>query len=284
MNWPKALIEELAARRCCVFMGAGASAGCRPSTGTSSVPTWKSLLSSLRDIAPTVDLALVNRLLDQEKFLDAAEIIISHVPSADFTRFIRATFDTPHFQPSETHKVVLEIDPKVVLTTNYDEVYDLYCRSGDAVDGYNICRYYDAQLVANLRSPVRTVVKAHGCLSDPSNIILTRSQYFQQRQKYPGFYRVLDALFLTNTLFFVGYSLSDPDIQLVLENATIAAASVHPHYAVIPDDIPAPLKHAAKNAYNIHFIEFPAGNYAELEAGLNELAAEVTQYRIDHPN
>lgn len=284
MNWPKALVAELAARRCAVFMGAGASAGCQPASGTPPVPTWKRLLESLRDLAPAVDIPLVNRLIGQEKFLDAAEIIVADVPPADFSRFIRETFDSRRFTPSEIHSVILDIDPKVVITTNYDEIYDLYCRSGDAADGYNICRYYENQLVASLRSPVRTIIKAHGCVSDPSLVILTRSQYFRQRQGFASFFRVLDALFLTHTLFFVGYSLSDPDIQLVLENSNIAAASAHPHYAVIENNTPAPLKRAAELAYNIRFIEFPAGDFAALEAGLNELAADVTQYRIDHPN
>jgi hypothetical protein len=248
------------------------------------MPNWKKLLESLRDRAPSVDLTLVNRLIQQEKYLDAAEIIVACIPPADFSHLIRDTFDAPRFEASEIHKVVLEIDPKVVITTNFDEIYDLYCRSGDAADGYNICRYYDAQLVASLRSPVRTIIKAHGCVSDTSQIILTRSQYFKQRQKYSNFFRVLDALFLTQTLFFVGYSLSDPDIQLVLENANIAATSIHPHYAVIENNVPAPLKRAAEAAYNIQFIEFTAGNFAELETGLKDLANEVTQYRIDHPN
>jgi hypothetical protein len=127
-------------------------------------------------------------------------------------------------------------------------------------------------------------VKAHGCISDPARIILTRSHFFRQRQTYANFFKVLNGLFLTHTLFFIGYSLSDPDIQLILENATIAAASVHPHYAAIPNNMPPALRTAAQTAYNLHFIEFAAGNYAELETGLGELAEEVMQYRIDHPD
>lgn len=285
MNWPQALIAELAARRCIVFLGAGASAGCHPQIGNVTVPTWNALLASLRDLAAAaVDVVLVNRLLQQEKYLDAAEIILAEVPSGDFSAFIRNTFDAPHFQPSEVHKAILQIDPKVVITTNFDEIYDLYCRLGDAAAGYNICRYYDSHLVADLRSPVRLIVKAHGCISDTARIILTRSNFLRQRQDYANFFHVLNGLFLTHTLFFVGYSLSDPDIQLVLENATIAAASVHPHYAAIPSNMPPALKAAAQTAYNLYFIEFAAGNYAELEAGLRELAEDVMQFRVDHPD
>src|SRR5205823_3952192 len=186
MNWPQALVAELASRRCSIFLGAGASARCIPQIGDSHVPTWSEFLTRLRDAAGGyIDVALVNRLLEHEKYLDAAEVLHSAIPAGDFTGFIRATFDAPHFQPSEIHKAALQIDPKVVITTNFDEIYDVYCRSGDAAAGYNICRYYDTHLVADLRSPVRLIVKAHGCVSDPAKIILSRSQYFRQKQIYP---------------------------------------------------------------------------------------------------
>lgn len=54
-------------------------------------------------------------------------------------------------------------------------------------------------------------------------IVLTKSVYFKEKQVFSNFYKVLDSLFLTNTLFFVGCNLSDPDIQLILENVTISA-------------------------------------------------------------
>jgi hypothetical protein len=98
----------------------------------------------------------------------------------------------------------------------------------------------------------------------------------------PFFYRVLDSIFLTNTLLFVGYSLSDPDIQLVLENASIAANSSHPHYAVMPDNIHPSIKSSIQRAYNIQFVEFEAGEYHQVESGLKELADEIALYRTTH--
>ena len=84
-----------------------------------------------------------------------------------------------------------------------------------------------------LRSTTRVILKAHGCVSDPSKIVLSRGQYFEARRRYGYFYEILDAVFLTSTLLFVGCGLTDPDIQLVLENANISAPSTHPHYALV---------------------------------------------------
>jgi hypothetical protein len=284
MTWPVALVAELAARRCILFLGAGASASSLAADGISRPPLWTKFLSALKTACPPgSDLSAVDDLIAKEKLLDAAEILIAKIPAADFTRVVREQFVQPRFSNSAIHLSVLNLDPKIVVTTNYDDIYDGFCRTGLAHDGYNVCKYYEDHLVNDLRSPVRLIVKAHGCVSDPSRIVLTRSQYFRERQKHGVFYSVLDALFLTNTVLFVGYGLSDPDIQLVLENASIAARCAHPHYAFVEDKIQADVEAAAKASYNIHFIKYPAGHHEEAERMMRELADEVMQFRIANP-
>ena len=283
--WPKALIEELAARRCVIFLGAGASAGCKTvGTDPKSPPNWGQLLEGLKSIARDKDsLEIVDDLIAKEKYLDAAEILFGSTNRADFSAYIRDVMAVPRYQQSSIHESILTIDPKIVVTTNYDDIYDNYCRSGQESGLYNVCKYYESHLVSDLRSPVRQIVKAHGCISDPSKMVLTRSQYFKERQDHPNFYKVLDALFLTNTLFFVGYSLSDPDIQLLLENSNIAYENSHPHYALISEGINKSIKEAYRKAYNIDFIEFPTDDYNRANEMLNELQLLVTERRQVNP-
>lgn len=283
--WPKSLIEELAARRCIIFMGSGASAGCQTLDDIpKSPPTWKELLEGLKDLATDKDsLNVVNQLIEKENYLDAAEVILSSIPAADFSGYIRDILASPNYKPSSFHKSIFSIDPKIVITTNYDEIYDNYCKSGQGAVLYNVCKYYESHLVSDLKSPARQVIKAHGCISNPSKIVLTRSQFFIERQKYPNFYKVLDALFLTNTLFFVGYSISDPDIQLLLENSNIAYEDSHPHYAFIAEGMSGPIKEAYKRTYNIEFIEFPKGDYDEANKMLNDLQLAVNDRRESNP-
>jgi hypothetical protein len=284
MDWPNALKAELASRRCIIFLGSGASYSCVAEDGAKHLPNWKEFLETLRiSLTTSSDFSVIDELLNKEKYLDAAEVIRNSLTSADFTRIIRDTFVQPKFSESTIHQCVLEIDPKVVITTNYDQIYDFYCQNGLAKDGYNVCKYYESHLVSDLRSPIRLIIKAHGCVSDPSKIVLSRSQYFQARQNYPSFYEVLDALFLTHTLLFIGYSLSDPDIQLVLENVNIVAPSAHPHYAVIPDETPSVIELAISKAYNIHFIKYETGNYDELNKSIEELRDAIKQMRINNP-
>lgn len=284
MNWPKALITELASRRCIVFLGAGASAGCLSQDGTKRPPTWRQFLDGLiLRMNSRIDEAIIQEFIRKEKFLEAAEIIKKNISPADFSAFIREELVVPRYSQSKMHECVLEIDPKVVVTTNYDTIYDSYCQTGTAIEGYNISKYYENHIVPDLRSPVRLIVKAHGCISDPSQIVLTKSEYFTVKQLYSNFYKVLDALFLTHTILFLGYSLTDPDIQLVLENINISVQSAHPHYFVTGNNINNAIKEAMKRSYNIEFIEFTAGDYDELNDGLFDLVESVKTVRINNP-
>jgi hypothetical protein len=285
MNWPKALITELVSRRCIIFIGSGASAGCISIDGAKRPPTWNRFLSSLIDMMHDKDdMPSIDDFLKKEKYLEAAEIIKKNTSPADFSAFIREELVTPRYKPSEIHKAILRIDPKIVITTNYDDIYDAFCRTGAAQEGYNVSKYYDSHIISDLRSPVRLIIKAHGCISDSSQIVLTKSEYFQVRQKFSNFYKVLDSLFLTHTILFIGYSLTDPDIQLVLENVNITAPSSHPHYFVTESNLHSAIKDANKRAYNLEFIEFPIGEYDELNTGLIELTEIIEEHRISNPS
>ena len=285
MIWPNALITELASRRCVIFIGSGASVDCQSADGKTSPPLWSDFIKSLIELmTDKTDLPIIDDFMNKEKYLEAAEIIKKNISPADFSSFMRKTLVIPKYRNSLIHEIILEIDPKIVITTNYDDIYDTFCRTGAAHEGYNISKYYDNHIISDLRSPVRLIIKAHGCISDPSKIVLTKSDYFSARQTYSNFYKVLDSLFLTHTILFLGYSLSDPDIQLVLENVNISAPSSHPHYFVTSNNINSAIKQANTKAYNLEFIEHVADDYSELNDGLIKLKDTVKLHRFANPS
>ena len=282
--WSEALIKELAARRAIVFFGAGASANCTSQQTDQRPPKWIKLLERLNARVADADVRQVAAaLIDQSRLLDAAEVIVSGLNQADYHDEMRTIFEVPRYVASKIHEAILAIDPKVAITTNFDTVYDHYCRSGLAAQGYNVFKYTDTHLVSQLRSPIRCVVKAHGCITAPEHMVLTRSDFFRARQKAPHFYKTLDALFLTHTILFVGYSLDDPDIQMVLENSNIAAPSSHRHYFVCGSGTPEAIKKSKSESYNLHFCEFPDGDYDVLEKSLADLAERVIEVRDTNP-
>ena len=129
------------------------------------------------------DEPLIRTLLAKDKYLDAAEIILKNISPANYTDYLRTTLQLPRFQPSKIHEAVFRIDPKVVITTNYDDIYDNYCKQGASSNGYNICKHTETHLVSDLRSPYRSIVKSHGCISSPAETILTKSQFFEAKLK-----------------------------------------------------------------------------------------------------
>ncbi len=66
----------------------------------------------------------------------------------------------------------------------------------------------------------------------------------------------LQAIFLNFTLLFVGYSLSDPDFQLVLKELNlIFQGTTPPHYALLPDPHEFTTEHLM-NQLNIQVISY----------------------------
>ncbi len=287
INWPESLTIELAARRCIIFIGAGCSAGAaRPDRLGYTPPTWAKFLGILHQRSNRGDIQDRNKaleLLDREQYLESAEILrASCLYPADYSHILIDTFEK--YRPTDIHRAIESIDQKIVVTTNYDTLYENHCMQGDGAYGYAPLNYYDQGLVARLRSPKRLIIKVHGSIAVPERTVLSRSDYFKSRAEYPGFFMTLGSLFLTHTLLFLGYSVSDPDIQLLLENAAITAPSDHPHYASMAAGLHPALKAAFRRTFNIEILEFdPADNYEQFLTSLNELAARVEEARKLHP-
>ena len=278
MPWPEALVAELAARRCVVFLGAGITAACKNGNGDHP-PGWDTLLQRAMGVLPDgVDKVTAGVLLGEKRYLDAAEVVFSAIEPADRTTFFRQQFQQPAFLSSRLHELIRDLDAKVVVTTNYDTLYDRLC-PGD--EGYNVRKYTDDHLIDDIRSPVRVILKAHGCITDPQNIVLTRSDYYTARERHLRFYNVLDALFLTNTILFLGCSLTDPDIQLTLENSNIAATATHTHFALLAQGTHRALARAIRRSYNIRLVEYDnaTGDHGNAVVELEQLVSDVESYR-----
>jgi len=263
-----------------VFLGAGASAGAEPTTGSARPPNWPDFLTAATTlIHNTEDAGEARRLIAEKQYLDAAQIIWDHSNQGDMSAYLRSVFVVPGYRASPIHKIVHEIDPKIVVTTNYDQIYENYCHQFAGPQAYNVCKYYESHALNDIRSNVRCILKAHGSMSDPTRIVLTRFSYFEARRSHPEFYAILDSLFLTNTLLFVGAGLADPDVQLTLENANIAARSVHPHYALVPGGRHRSLVAVIKKAYNIELLEYTPDMHEEAEDALRDLKEQVLSSR-----
>ncbi|MFO1007120.1 MAG: SIR2 family protein [Planctomycetaceae bacterium] len=285
INWPASLTAEIAERRCIIVLGAGASAGCVSELDRNTrPPNWPTLLRNASTrLNSAEDYAIVDSLINAEHYLDAAELVVANANPADYAEFLREVFVEPRFSHSEIHEEVYRLDAKIVVTTNYDDIYETYCKSGKGASAYNVCRYYETHAINDVRSRLRVIMKVHGCMSNPQRTVLSRTQYHVCKRDFPSYFNLLDSLFVTNTLLFIGCSLNDPDFQLMLEGTNIKCPSEHPHYAVVEKGRPQALIDSMRVVHNVHCLEFAEMQYDEVVIGLRELNDKVAEWRSTHP-
>ena len=232
LSWPKFLVQEIAARRCIFFLGSGVSASAGAADG-SSPKDWKNfILSATKLIADKEKKSIVSGYINEKNYLLALQGIKKGVDGGDYYILLNKHFNNSSYEPSELHKIIFDLDVRIVITTNFDKIYEKYCHKQSS-EGYKTIHYDSTSLLDDIRSDDRLAIKAHGSTDNINKMIFTKSQYHKAKRDYPNFYEVLKALFITNTVLFIGCGLYDPDISLLLEEVNIIGSPAKPHYALI---------------------------------------------------
>lgn len=235
VNWPQTLIKEIAARRCILFLGAGVSASSQTSDG-SKPKGWKDFLADATELIKSLHKKeLIIKLINEGKYLLALQAICSTVDPSEYRHFLDENFNNRSFQPSQLHKIILQLDQRLVITTNFDKIYESYCYN-ISKDGFKVINYDFESLVDEIRSENRLIIKAHGSIDNINKMIFTRAEYHRAKRENSKFYEVLKALFITHTVIFIGCSLDDPDVQLILEDVKIISSAQRPHYILIKEN------------------------------------------------
>lgn len=277
MVWPENLIEELAYRRCIIFIGAGISSTAKNASGETPV-IWEDFLKkavSLIGNQNPEDREFIDLMIKQENYLMALQAISDLVDKGRYGKFIYDVFEKPNFGFSDVHEAIKSIDSKILITTNFDNIYDRLCN----VAGYSTFTYRDTTSIINkIKSPTNIIIKAHGTINEPDHIIFTAKQYYEAQKNYPNFYELLRSLFLTHTVLFLGYSLSDPDINLILQNTSNTSSELAPHYILVKKGISNHKITHWNETYNVVCLE--GGNtYDEVNKKIIELDDLVRELR-----
>jgi len=127
---------------------------------------------------------------------------------------------------SRVHEQIVELDFPLIYTTNYDRnlerIHQLKKKPFNKIKS--------VLDIANALSDATQIVKFHGDFDDDESLVVTESDYFERLQ----FEAPLDIKFradvLSRSVLFVGYSLNDLNMRLLLyrlhkmwENAGFAA-------------------------------------------------------------
>ncbi|GGB41882.1 hypothetical protein GCM10011409_19280 [Lentibacillus populi] len=94
-----------------------------------------------------------------------------------------------------------------VITTNYDTLFEDYIfTEHDKIVGQDIFK----------NSELGTLFKIHGCITNPSSLVLTSKDYQKFKKKRKVLSAKLINLFTENPVIFMGYSVSDENIRSIL--------------------------------------------------------------------
>ncbi|WP_065755854.1 SIR2 family NAD-dependent protein deacylase [Bradyrhizobium paxllaeri] len=194
-------------RQVILFVGAGVSMAV-------GLPSWQTLIDHLLkelELAPEV----IDGMNDGYQML------------AEFYRLkqggmgqLRSWLDrnwkvaTDKVAQSELHKLIVEFDFPAIYTTNYDRNLE----TAFEVHHKPYAKIANAKHIADAAHGITHIIKYHGDFDDDASLVLTETDFLDRL----SFDSPLDIKFradaLGRTILFIGYSMSDPNIRLLLHS------------------------------------------------------------------
>lgn len=272
---PNELIESLKNDRVGLYVGAGLS----QSVG---LPNWGELLKDLIKLAESVSYKPNEEYIqnclklaeDPSKFLILAQELKDFLQDS-FRKYIIDKFSDNCPDPSDLHKLLISFPYKFIITTNYDTLLEnAYVQiKGKQAKVYT---FKDSPDIAyDLWNTRPFILKAHGDANKTQQgIILTEKDYRQILFQEKGYQSILQSLFTTKTILFLGSSLSDPELKLLL---SFVHSSFHgggpTHYALISEtDMNQVEAESWRKNFNIQIIPYsPQNRHEQVYEFLNEL-------------
>lgn len=286
------VIEDLLRqKRLALFAGSGISV-------PSNLPSWDGFVDKYIEACAKVNEALTDPALrfdniidDARKFKDKDLITTITALKENIreckkekgidTDFIDDKFNELFYSahPNDYHKLIVSTDYNHIITTNYDNLLE---KAADE-EGYfkYTTRSYSYTNIAALSMAIysgeTSIIHAHGKIADIKldEFVLTKDDYLSIMKHNPGFRLVINTIFLTNSVLFVGYGGSDPHFEDIIEdlNATLNWSSegdkLPKCYIMLKEDKISPIRDFLNNKKRIDIIRFK--EYDEILDFLREI-------------
>ena len=219
------IVEALANRRLVLFTGAGI-------VRDAGLPDWNGLGVLLKDELlkagklPQEFVSPIELALGKEQVRKAIDMMLVEVPRKDIVRTLRSLLKPS--KESEVCKAIAQMRVPGVVTTNYDRVLDAYLPP----DLYRLNNSIEklAYVPTAVASHYTFLLKLHGDIDDelgPEDplvaqgapfMVLSSADYasLMQGQRRDSLSLALHSILAQYSVLFMGYSLSDPDIDWML--------------------------------------------------------------------
>jgi len=220
--------RELAAHsiqgRLVLFLGAGVSVG-------AGLPTWAELLDRLAEGASldVIDREALKQLpaVDQARIirdrLERASAPTTSAGVADASAVESTDSSAPKANPLAaairehtkadyyglTHALLANLSVAESVTTNYDTLFE----EASEAAGYETA----ALPYASVEGAHRWLLKMHGCVNHPEDIVLTREDFLRYADRRGALAGIVQALLITRHMLFVGFSLTDDNFLRIAD-------------------------------------------------------------------
>lgn len=270
-NWPTQLKRDLLSRRVVIFLGSGVSKNSLGRDGVTRPPLWREFLEAGLNRIGSHGTSHIKRAIKDNDLLHACEWIKAKMEE-EWEPFLRECFIEPGFAPAEIHKVIFSLDQRIYLTPNFDQIFENFV-TAETGGQVTVKRYFDQDVHNFLREDRTHLIKLHGSIDNPNELIFSNHDYAKARVTHSAFYDVLDACLLSHTFLIVGCGVSDPDLSLLLENQRFNFPNSRPHYLVTSSRMSKDMVHSLRSNRNLKCLIYnPENQHAELLESLKELS------------
>lgn len=198
------LLSAIASRSVILFVGSGVSVGL-------GLPSWRDLI---RHMASETGLGDLEPSSTDNYRMIAEYYRIKKGSIGSLRSWMDRAFsaDANVLRNSAVLELLVALDFPIIYTTNFDRNLEEAYR----VRGKPFTKITNAKDIARAEPTTTQIVKFHGDFDDDSSIVLTETDYFDRLNFESPLDIKLRSDALGKPILFIGYSLSDVNIRLLL--------------------------------------------------------------------
>jgi len=181
-----------------IFIGAGVSKSSESST--IQIPDWSDLIKDLKKKLNIED--------KENDFLKIAQLYFLKVSKDVYYKKLSSYFPN-NIEPSLVHKLIFEINPQYIITTNWDTILEKTIENNAYI--YDVISSDEDLGKSTLP---KKLIKMHGDFKD-NNIVFKEDDYLSYQDNFPLIENYIKSILSTHTVLFLGYSYNDVNLKQI---------------------------------------------------------------------
>jgi hypothetical protein len=184
------------------FIGSGVSRN-------SGMPSWESVIKEFAK-----DLGIEH--FSNDDYLDIPEKYYNKFGRLEYNKKLYSLLNIPA-QNIDIQKKLYKLNPSYIITTNWDELLENASNEVENSEYSVVSNDNELSKIDNSK----LIIKMHGCITnlfnDENSIVMKYSDYLNYFKNFPLIDIYVKSIFSTKRVMFLGYSLSDKNVQEIMQ-------------------------------------------------------------------